>query len=64
MKITVPLGILLLLALGLGYMLGTEDGRARRDVVLVKLGRREADDAEDVDAEAEAPDSTAPAEPA
>ena len=38
----VPLGVLLLLAITLGYALGTEKGRAQRDVILVKLGRNKA----------------------
>ena len=43
MKVKFPLGVLLLLAITLGYVLGTENGRAQRDVILVKLGRKEAD---------------------
>lgn len=43
MKVKVPLFVLLLLAVALGYMLGTEDGRQRRDQLLVKLGRKEAE---------------------
>lgn len=46
MKVKVPLGVLLLLAIALGYVLGTEDGRARRDLILVKLGRKNADEPE------------------
>ncbi len=42
MKVTIPLGLVVLAVL-IGYLLGTEAGRARRDVVLVKLGRRDAD---------------------
>jgi len=42
MKVKVPLMMLVLVAL-LGYVLGTERGRSQRDVLLVKLGRREAD---------------------
>lgn len=41
MKVKVPLGLLLLLAAAIGYMYGTEDGRKRRDVILVKVGRKE-----------------------
>lgn len=42
MKVTVPL-FLLVLATIAGYMLGTEAGRAQRDVLLVKLGRARAE---------------------
>ena len=49
MKVKVPLLILLLIAAAVGYMYGTEGGRAQRDLILVKLGRGEdpssADDA-------------------
>ncbi len=41
MKVTIPIGLLLLVAL-IAYALGTESGRAQRDVVLVKLGRKDA----------------------
>jgi hypothetical protein len=44
MKVKVPLAMLLLLALTVGYVLGTENGRAQRDMILVKLGRKEADE--------------------
>ncbi len=37
--------LLLLLAGALGYILGTEQGRAQRDVILVKLGRKQAAEA-------------------
>jgi len=40
MKLKVLL-IMLLLAAAVGYLLGTENGRAQRDVILVKLGRRQ-----------------------
>jgi len=39
MKVTVPLVLVLILAAAFGYLLGTESGRERRDVILVKLGR-------------------------
>lgn len=39
MKVKVPLLLLLVLAAAAGYMLGTESGRAQRDVILVKLGK-------------------------
>ncbi len=42
MKVTIPLGVLILAVL-LGYLLGTEAGRVQRDVILVKLGRKEAE---------------------
>jgi hypothetical protein len=37
MKVTVPLAALLLAA-AIGYILGTESGRAQRDDLLVRLG--------------------------
>ncbi|MGA9279391.1 hypothetical protein [Ilumatobacter sp.] len=43
MKVTVPLAALLLIA-ALGYILGTEHGRAQREVVMVRLGQRQVDD--------------------
>lgn len=46
MKVKIPLGLLLLLACALGYMFGTEDGRKHRDVILVKVGRKEAETAD------------------
>ena len=42
MKIKVPL-LLVVVALVVGYLLGTESGRAQRDALLVKLGRKEAE---------------------
>lgn len=56
----IPLGVLLLLAITLGYALGTENGRAQRDVILVKMGRKKADEPE-TEAEAEAPADVASA---
>lgn len=50
MKVKVPLFALLLLAIAVGYMLGTENGRAQRDVLLVKMGRKPADEAADAGA--------------
>ena len=44
MKVKLPLAVLLLLAIALGYVLGTESGRAQRNVILVKLGRKQADE--------------------
>jgi len=41
MKVTLPLGLLLLVAAAVGYAFGTEAGRARRDVILVKMGRKQ-----------------------
>lgn len=38
MKVTVPIAALLLAA-ALGYILGSERGRAKRDDLLVRLGR-------------------------
>lgn len=42
MKVTIPIGLLFIVA-ALAYLLGTESGREQRDVVLVKLGRKEPD---------------------
>lgn len=42
MKVKIPIG-LLVLALVVAYLLGTESGRRRRDQLLVKLGRTEAE---------------------
>ncbi|MGI9624249.1 MAG: hypothetical protein ACR2PK_15550 [Acidimicrobiales bacterium] len=44
MKVKVSLLFLLMLAAALGYLLGTEGGRAQRDMLLIKLGRKEAED--------------------
>lgn len=33
------IGIVVLIAVAVGYLLGTEHGRAQREVILVKLGR-------------------------
>jgi hypothetical protein len=46
MKVKVPLALLLLLAAAVGYMFGTEAGRLQRDVVLVKLGRKQEEGSE------------------
>ena len=45
MKVKVPLALLLLLAAAIGYLLGTEKGREQRDVILVKVGRKQPDTA-------------------
>ena len=52
MKVKIPLALVLLLALSLGYLLGTEAGRAQRDMILVKVGRKPSED--ELEAEAEA----------
>lgn len=39
MKVTVPLALVLILATAVGYLVGTESGRQRRDLLLAKLGR-------------------------
>ena len=44
MKVKIPLALLLLLALAAGYVLGTENGRTQRDLVLVKMGVKPADE--------------------
>ena len=53
MKVKVPLALVLLLAISLGYLLGTEAGRAQRNMILVKVGRTPSED----ELEAEAEDS-------
>jgi hypothetical protein len=42
MKVKIPLGLLLLLATAAGYLMGTEAGRERRDV-LIRIIRRQND---------------------
>ena len=42
MKVKVSL-LLIVVSLLLGFLLGTESGRARRDALLVRLGRKEAE---------------------
>jgi hypothetical protein len=42
MKVKIPLGLLLLLASAMGYLMGTEAGRERRDA-LVRIIRRQND---------------------
>ena len=53
MKVTIPLGVLILAVL-LGYLLGTESGRAQRDVILVKMGRGGFDQGDDAAVDAAA----------
>lgn len=48
MKVTIPIGLLVIVAV-LAYLLGTESGRSQRDVVLVKLGRKDAGGATDAE---------------
>lgn len=50
MKVTIPLGLLLILASAAGYLLGTEAGREQRDALL-RLIRRQNDLAEAATAE-------------
>jgi hypothetical protein len=50
MKVKIPLGLLLLLASAMGYLMGTEAGREQRDA-LIRIIRRQKDVLE---AEAEA----------
>ena len=38
MKVTIPIGLVLIIA-ALAYVLGTESGRAQREVIMVKFGR-------------------------
>ena len=56
MKIKVPLVLLLLIAGAIGFLLGTDAGRAQRDVILVKLGKKEEGDSL-TDAAADAADA-------
>jgi hypothetical protein len=44
MKVRLPLGILLLLAAAVGYLLGTESGRQQRDRLIAIIRREEAID--------------------
>ena len=44
MKVKVPLGILLVMATVLGYLLGTESGRQQRDSLMRVIRREEAAD--------------------
>ncbi len=43
MNVKVPLGLLLLLAVAVGYLLGTEKGRGQRDMVMGKIRERQSD---------------------
>lgn len=45
MKVSVPIAALLLVA-AVGYIIGTENGRAQRDDLLVRLGRGTGADAD------------------
>jgi hypothetical protein len=54
MKVKIPLALVLLLALSLGYLLGTEAGRAQRDMILVKVGRKPSEDELEAEASVEA----------
>ena len=44
MNVKLPLGILLMMAAILGYLLGTESGRQQRDSLVRKLRREESID--------------------
>jgi hypothetical protein len=44
MNVKLPLGILLMVAAILGYLLGTESGRQQRDTLVRKVRREEAID--------------------
>ena len=53
MKVTIPLGLLLIVATAMGYLLGTESGRQQRDSLIRVIRREEAIEAgEDAVAEA------------
>jgi hypothetical protein len=56
MKVKLPLALVVVLAIALGYLMGTESGRQRRDVILVKVGRGR-EDASDPTPESEADDA-------
>ena len=47
MKVKIPLVLLLAIVSALGYALGTENGRAQRDAMLIKMGRKDAMDSAD-----------------
>ena len=55
MKVKAPLGLIVLLALAVGYLLGTEAGREQRDRLLARIRREDALDEliEDSDAAVE-----------
>jgi len=42
-KVKIPLGIVILMVIALGYVLGMESGRERRDAIVVGLGRQGGD---------------------
>ena len=42
MKVKAPLGLIVLLALAVGYLLGTEAGREQRDRLLARIRREDA----------------------
>ena len=44
MNVKIPIGIVLVMAAVLGYLLGTEAGRQQRDGLLSKIRREEAID--------------------
>lgn len=43
MKVKLPIALIVVLAIALGYLLGTSSGRQRRDAILVTLGRTRGD---------------------
>lgn len=43
MRMKIPLAIMIVMAVALGYLLRTESGRDRREALMVKLGRRESE---------------------
>lgn len=63
MKVKIPLGLLLLLASALGYLMGTEAGREQRDA-LIRIIKRQNDviEAAADDGEAAAAEATPAAE--
>lgn len=54
MKVKVPLLLLLVLA-AVGYAFATENGRAQRDMILVRLRRKDADDSSSLEYCADVP---------
>lgn len=57
MKVKIPVVLLLLIAGAVGFLLGTDAGRSQRDVILVKLGKKEGAGDAVTDAAADAVDA-------
>jgi hypothetical protein len=68
MKVKLPLALVVVLAIALGYLVGTDSGRNRRDLILVKIGRADKDAGganagAAIDASDQTPDSEADTDP-